>query len=260
MTYVYRTALVTGASSGLGREYARLLAAEGVSLVLVARRVERLEELAAELTGRHGVAVEVLPADLADEEELVRVEKRLADPERPVELLVNNAGFDTSNYFAELPQHTGLAEIAVNVTAPVRLSRAVLPNLLAARRGGILLVSSAVAAMPLPRSAIYGAAKAFVTSFGESLHMEVEGSGVHVTTVAAGLIRTEFHDAAGIDTTGMPKSAWMAAEQVARASLAAVAAGKVTVVPGLFNKLQTPMYKLLPRAVLRAMVRRFYRT
>jgi short-subunit dehydrogenase len=260
MTYPYRTALVTGASSGLGREFARQLAADGVSLVLVARRADRLDQLAAELVDRYRSGVEVLAADLADSKDLLRVEERLADPERPIELLVNNAGFDNSGPFAEVPVDTEVAEISVNVVAPVRLTRAVLPSMVAARLGGVVIVSSAVAALPLPRSATYGASKAFLTSLSESLYMEVRPAGVHVTSIGAGLIRTEFHEVAGIDTAGMPKAAWMRPEEVARAGLAAVAAGRVTVVPGMFNKFQAPMYKLMPRFMLRAMVKRFYRT
>lgn len=260
LTYSYRTALVTGASSGIGREFARQLAADGVSLVVVARRIDRLNELAAELVGRHGINVEVLAADLSDEKDLVRVEERLADSQHPIELLVNNAGFDNSGNFVDIPVDVELAELSVNVLTPVRLTRAALPGMIARRKGGVLMVSSTVAIMPMPRSATYGASKAFLTSFSESVHMEVEEHGVHVTTVAAGLTHTEFHSVAGIDTSGMPKSApWMEPGEVARVGLAAVAAGKVMVIPGLANKWQTPMFTFLPRAMLRAMVKRFYR-
>lgn len=255
MTYLYRSALVTGASSGLGREFVRLLAAGGVSLVLVARRVDRLDALAAEVIDRHGVEVEVLAADLSEEEELIRVEKRLADPHRPIELLVNNAGFARAGSLAELPVETELAKVAVNVIAPVRLSRAVLPEMIARRKGGVLFVSSLVSQLPMPRSATYGATKAFLTSLSESVYMEVKNHDVHVTSLAAGLIRTEFHTTAGIDVSDIPKVAWVEPERVARAGLAAVAAGKVTVVPGAINKLQIPMFKLAPRAMLRALAK-----
>jgi hypothetical protein len=255
MTYLYRSALVTGASSGLGREFVRLLAAGGVSLVLVARRVDRLDALAAEMIDRHGVEVEVLAADLSEEEELIRVEKRLADPHRPIELLVNNAGFARAGSLAELPVETELAKVAVNVIAPVRLSRAVLPEMIARRKGGVLFVSSLVSQLPMPRSATYGATKAFLTSLSESVYMEVKNHDVHVTSLAAGLVRTEFHTTAGIDVSDIPKVAWVEPERVARAGLAAVAAGKVTVVPGAINKLQIPMFKLAPRAMLRALAK-----
>jgi hypothetical protein len=251
MAYPYRTALVTGASSGVGREFARLLAAEGVSLVLVARRLDRLDELATELIDRHGVPVEVLAADLAEEKELAQVEQRLADPERPVDLLVSNAGFAHAGGFAEVPLETALSKLDVNVVAPVRLARAVLPRLIAQGKGGIIFVSSLVSSLPMPRSAIYGASKAFLTSFSESLHMEAKQHGVHVTSVAAGLVRTEFHSNAGINTKDIPAIAWGEPDQVAKAGLAAVAAGKVTVIPGAMNKLQIPFFKVAPRALLR---------
>lgn len=271
MTYPYRTALVTGASSGLGREFARELAARGVSVVLVARRAQRLESLAAELAGLAESAapagaagggpagVEVLAADLGQDKGLRRVEERLADASRPVDLLVSNAGYDVSGPFAELGPSVAQDEVAVNVLAPLRLSRAALGGMLQRGAGGVLFVSSAVASMPLPGSAAYGACKAFLTSFAETLHMETAGTGVHVTAVNAGLMRTEFHQSAGIDTAGMPKSAWTPPDRVARAGLDAVAAGTPILVPGLFNKLQAPLYKIMPRAMLRAMVRRFYR-
>jgi short-subunit dehydrogenase len=255
MTYPYRTALVTGASSGIGREFARQLAAHGVGLVLVARRGDRLEELATELTGTHDVPVEVLVANLAHEEELASVEKRLADLERPIELLVNNAAYAKAGDFATLPVALEITKVAVNVIAPIRLTRAALPTMLALGKGGVLTVSSLVASLPMPRSATYGATKAFLTSFSESLSMELKSRGVHVTSVAAGLTRTEFHDAAGIDIEGIPDMAWMEPARVASAGLAAVAAGKVSVVPGRFNKMQVPFFRTAPRALLRKLAK-----
>lgn len=255
MSYPYRTALVTGASSGIGRELARQLAAHGTSLVLVARRGDRLDELAGELTAAHDVTVEVLAANLAHEEELARIEKRLADPDRPVELLVNNAAYATAGDFATLAVDVELTKVAVNVVAPIRLTRAALPAMLAMGRGGVLTVSSLVASLPMPRSATYGATKAFLSSFSESLYMELKSRGVHVTSVAAGLTRTEFHASAGIDVAGIPSFAWMPPDRVARAALAAVAAGKASVVPGRLNKMQVPFFRTAPRALLRKLAK-----
>jgi uncharacterized protein len=251
MGYTYRTALVTGASSGVGQACARLLAAEGVSLVIAARRVDRLDALATELVDRYGVGVEVIGADLSDAKDVTRLEERLTEPERPIELLVSNAGFATAGGFAELPVELSLDAIAVNVIAPVRLIRAALPGMVARGKGGVLVVSSLVASLPMPRSATYGATKAFLSSFSESLYMEARQQGVHVTSVAAGLVRTEFHSTAGINTDGIPDMAWMKPEQVAQAGLEAVAAGKVTVVPGALNKMQVPFFRMAPRALLR---------
>src|SRR5262245_47793950 len=156
MAYAYRTALITGASSGLGKVFAEQLAAQGTDLVLVARRAELLERLASDLRRQGTITVEVLPADLAEDKDITRVEDRLADRTRPVELLVNNAGFDSTGRFAEVPPQVQLNQIAVNTVAPIRLARAVLPALIAEGRGGILMVSSLVSALPMPGSALYG--------------------------------------------------------------------------------------------------------
>jgi len=257
MAYTYRTALVTGASGGLGKVFAEQLAAQGVDLVLVARRAERLEQLATELRRQWTVNVEVLPADLAVDKDLVRVEDRLADRTRPIELLVNNAGFDSTGRFVEVSPDVQLNQIAVNTIAPIRLARALMPFLVKEGRGGILTISSLVSALPMPGSALYGATKALLTAFSESLHMEAQPHGVHVTSVSAGLIRTDFHQVAGINTDGLPKAAWMQPDAVARAGLAAVAEGKVSVIPGGMNKVQAVYAKFAPRVMLRAMTRKF---
>lgn len=255
MAYPYRSALVTGASSGIGREIVRRLAADGVSLVLVARRADRLETLAAELAEQHGVAVEVLPADLSDDKDVARVEDRLTDPSRTIDLLVNNASTATAGAVAEVPADVAIGTVAVNVLAPIRLARAAVPGMVARGGGGVLTVSSMVASLPMPRAAVYGASKAFLTSLSESLYMELKGTGVHVTLLSAGLTRTEFHEAAGIDTAGIPAFAWMEPDRVARAGLAGVAAGKVSVVPGAVNRMQIPFFRLAPRALLRKLAK-----
>jgi short-subunit dehydrogenase len=256
MAYAYRTALITGASSGLGKQFAEQLAAQGTDLVLVARRAELLERLATDLRQR-GITVEVLAADLGDDKDLARVEERLADRTRPIELLVNNAGFDSTGRFVEISPQVQMNQIAVNTIAPIRLARAVLPGLINEGRGGILMISSLVSALPMPGSALYGGTKALLTAFSESLHMEAEPHGVHVTSVGAGLIRTDFHQVAGINTEGLPKAAWMQPDAVVKAALAAVADGKVTVIPGGMNRAQAVYAKFAPRAMLRAMTRKF---
>jgi short-subunit dehydrogenase len=251
--------MVTGASSGIGRSFARQLAERGTDLVVVARRADRLEQLAAELADRHGVRVEVLPHDLAVEKDLDQVVERLRDPARPIDLLVNNAGFGTTGVFAELPVERELEEIAVNVVAPIRLTRAALPGMLARGIGGVLAVSSMVGAMPMPRSATYGASKAFASAFNESLFVEVQGRGVTVTTVLAGLTRTEFHEAAGASIDGIPKLAWLEPDQVAGAGLAGLLAGRPTVVPGVMNRMQMPWLRIAPRGLMRAVVKRMWK-
>ncbi|WP_225849162.1 SDR family oxidoreductase [Streptomyces sp. HPF1205] len=259
MAYPYRTALVTGASSGIGAQFAEQLARNGTDLVLVARRLGRLKELADRLTERHGVRADPLALDLASDIDLQTAAERLADTGRPVELLVNCAGFASARPFGELPQEHEVRQIGVNVVAPVVLTHAALGAMRERRHGGIVNVSSIAAGLPMPKSAVYGASKAFLGSFGESLHMEARGSGVHITTVRTGLVHTEFHRAAGLDTEGLPRLAWMEPHQVVTPALRAVARGRPFVTPGAMNRPQPFLLGLFPRPLLQALVRRVYR-
>ncbi|HEY5836868.1 SDR family NAD(P)-dependent oxidoreductase [Streptomyces sp.] len=257
--HAYRSALVTGASSGIGAEFAEQLARGGADLTLVARREHRLKQLATRLADQYGVAVDVLTLDLADTSDLEIAAERVADRGQPIELLVNCAGLGSAGYFSELPLERETAQIRVNVTAPVVLAHAALGRMRERRHGGILNVSSIVSGLPMPKSAVYGASKAFLGAFGESLFMEARGSGVHVTTVRTGLVHTEFHDAAGLDTAGLPRLAWLEPRQVVTPSLHAVAKGRPFVTPGIMNRPQPFFLGALPRRVLQAMVRRMYR-
>lgn len=254
--FPYGTALVTGASGGIGAGFARRLAASGVDLILVARRGDLLDELAAELRAAHGVGVEVMAIDLTDPAGLDKVAARLADPDRPVELLVNNAGSSGSGAFATLPIERETQTATLNVFVPLRLTHACLPGMIARGAGGILNVSSISALLPRPGSATYAATKAFLSAHGESLALEVEKYGVHVTTVHSGLVRTGFHDAAGVDTETLPKIGWLTPEEVADAGLAAVAAGRPSVVPGRAYRIRMPLLRVLPRRILRKIARR----
>ncbi|WP_131736198.1 SDR family NAD(P)-dependent oxidoreductase [Actinomadura roseirufa] len=246
MRQAYRTALVTGASSGIGESFARLLAGRGADLVIVARRAGRLDGLARELVERYRVAVEVLAADLTDPVQRGEVERRLrADP---VELLVNNAGHGAFGAFAELPLDDHLAEIELNVGALVRLTHAAVPGMVERGRGGVLNVASMAGFAPSPGSATYGATKAYVISFSESLHSEVAGTGVHVTALCPGFTRTRD------DAPSNPL--WLRREAVARAGLEAVAAGRALCVPGAQYKAALPALKLMPRPLVRAAVNR----
>ncbi|MFD9432711.1 SDR family NAD(P)-dependent oxidoreductase [Streptomyces sp. NPDC060002] len=256
--FPYGSAMVTGASSGIGEAFARLLAQEGVDLVLVARRGELLKQLASELESGHGVNVEVLQLDLTDESQVLVAEKRLTDPERPVELLVNNAGSSGSGYFAELPAERELHTAVLNALVPLRLSHACLPGMIARGAGGIVNVSSLVAVLPKPRSATYAASKAFLSSLGESLAMEVARHGVHVTTVHTGLTRSGFHAAAGVSAEALPRIKWLTSNQVARAGMDAVAAGRSSTVPGLAYRIRMPLMRAMPRSVVRAITRRVH--
>ena len=254
---MFSRALVTGASSGIGREIARRLAAEGSDLVLVARDRERLDLLAKELTAAHdGATVEVLAADLADAARLAAVEARVADAERPLDLVVNNAGFGTYGTFAELDVDTEQREIAVNVTALVRLTHAALRSMLPRHRGAVLNVSSVAGLQATPGNATYGASKAFVASFGESVAGELAGTGVSLTTVLPGFTRTEFDQRAGIGGRKIPDAAWMSPEAVAEQALAATRAGRPWLVPGLRNKLMVAAAGPVPRTLARRLAAR----
>jgi uncharacterized protein len=257
--YPYRIALVTGASSGLGAEFAEQLARVGTDLVLVARRETRLKHLADRLSERYKVRADVLAVDLGDELGLRTAAERVADRGRPVDLLVNCAGYGSVGYFDQLDLDRESHQIGVNVLAPVVLSHAALRRMRERRRGGILQVSSIAAGLPMPKSAVYGAAKAFLGAFGESLFMEARGSGVHITTVRTGLVHTDFHRAAGLDTSGLPRLAWREPHQIVIPALRAVARGRPLVTPGAMNRPQPYLLRLLPRPVLQAMVRRVYR-
>ncbi|TDB90063.1 SDR family oxidoreductase [Actinomadura sp. 7K534] len=248
MRHAYRTALVTGASSGIGESFARLLAGRGTDLVIVARRADLLDGLARELVERYRVAVEVVAADLTDPAQRGEVEARLrADP---VELLVNNAGYGAFGPFAELPLDNHLAQVELNVNALVRLTHAVLPGMIERGRGGVLNVASMAGFAPSPGSATYGATKAYVAAFSESLHSEVAAKGVHVTALCPGFTRTE---------DDVPSNLlWLRRDDVARAGLDAVSAGRALCIPGMQYKAAFPALKLVPRPLLRAAVNRMW--
>lgn len=253
MRQAYRSALITGASSGIGETIARAAARRGADLVLVARRAELLEKLAVELRGRYRIKAEVLAADLTDAAQRGPVEERLGDPERPIELLVNNAGFGSAGVFTRLPVEQEQAEIELNVVALVRLTHAALPGMVKRRHGGVLNVSSMAGFTPAPGNATYSATKAYVTSFSESLHAEMKSAGVHVTALCPGFTRTGFQAVSGTDTGGVPDFAWLSREEVAIVGLDAVSAGRAVCVPGLQYKATIPALKLAPRALLRSL-------
>jgi uncharacterized protein len=253
MRHAYRTALVTGASSGIGESFARLLAAGGCDLVLVARRADRLNDLAAGLRDAHKVDVTVLPADLTTDEGIEVVAGRLSGA--PTELLVNNAGRSARGNFAEQPPELVDAQISLNVRALARLARSAVGGMLERGHGGILNVSSMSGFAPSPGTAVYGATKAFVTSLSESMHAELAGTGVHVTALCPGLTRTEFHAANNVDPGYLPKLAWLDADDVARAGLDAVAAGRAVAVPSVQYKVAAGAVRMVPRGALRRMAR-----
>lgn len=250
------TVLVTGASSGIGEELARLFAADGSDLVLVARRRERLEALAAELEKRHGVAVGVEAVDLSRPERLAELCRRLDQQGVEVDVLVNNAGFGARGTVAELPEERQLEMVRLNIEALTALTRALLPGMLARRRGGILNVGSVAGFQPGPFMAVYYASKAYVLSFSEALAEELRGSGVGVTVLAPGPTVTGFQEAAGLEGSLLFELLPMAAAPVARAGHRGFRRGKVLVVPGLGNRLLAFSHRLFPRRLVRWVVRK----
>ncbi len=255
--YPFRSALVTGASSGIGEEMTRQLAAAGVPVVAVARRADRLAGLAAELG-----SVEVLVADLETREGQARVAARIADADRPVELVVNNAGFGTSGSFTDLDVDRLSREVALNVDALTRLTHAALAVMVPRQRGWVLNVSSFAGFQPAPRLAVYAATKAFVTSLGESLHEEVKAAGVVVTTLCPGLVRTEFQSISNTShyQSDFPAIVWLEVEEVVTAALEATAKGRAIIVPGGLYKSASWAVGITPRWLRRVASGRVQRT
>ena len=243
-TYPFTSALVTGASSGIGEELTRQLAAAGVTVVVVARRVDRLEALAGELDG-----IEVLAADLGTRAGQDLVAARIADAADPIDLVVNNAGFGTTGTFHELDVDRQSDEIELNVGALTRLTHAALAAMVPRKRGWVLNVSSFASFQPGPRLAVYAATKAFVTSLSESLHEEVKSEGVVVTALCPGLIRTEFQEVSrmGEYDSEFPGFVWLDLPEVVTSALEGTAKGRALVVPGALYKSASWITGVTPR-------------
>jgi len=246
--FPFTSALVTGASSGIGEAMAELLGAAGIPTVIVARRADRLHELAERFP-----SFEVLAADLASPQGLAAVVARVLDEANPVDLVVNNAGFGTSGAFHELDADRLDQEVQLNVAALTRLSHAALQAMMPRGRGYLLNVSSVASFQPAPKLAVYAATKAYVTSLTESLHEEARGTGVHVTALCPGLTRTEFQSVSNTETyaTQYPTFAWLEATAVARGGLDDVAKGKALSVPGALYKGLAAAVGVLPRGLTR---------
>jgi short-subunit dehydrogenase len=243
--------LVTGASAGIGRTFSEQLAARGTALVLVARDATRLEALADDLRARFRIDVEVLPADLLDDAQLETVAARVGAADRPIDLLVNNAGFGTFGHFADLDVQPELREVQLNVSALVRLTHAGLAAMEPRGRGAIVNVSSLAAYQPSPDSAVYGATKAFVNSFTHAVHEEARPKGVHVMVVCPGYTHTEFHDRAGLGATQVPDFLWQSSDDVVRAALRDLDRRRSVSIPGAMNKTAAVFSSTSPAGVTR---------
>ena len=244
------TALITGASAGLGLEFAWQLATARHDVVLVARNVERLERLATQLRAAAGVRAEVLPADLTDRADVERVAERLRATERPVGLLVNNAGIGTNTRFLNADIADEEVALELMVRAVLVLSHAAANAMVPRERGAILNVSSMAA---LLASGPYSAHKAWVRTFTEGLAVELRGTGVTATVLQPGFVHTEFHERGEIDMSGLPQVAWLNADDVVAAALADVRRGFVISTPSLRYQLAAGVARSLPRAAVRAL-------
>ncbi|MEW9529844.1 SDR family NAD(P)-dependent oxidoreductase [Microbispora sp. NPDC049125] len=247
------TALITGATAGIGAAFARRLAADGFSLVLVARDERRLASSASALHKRYGVDAEVLAADLSREEGLAAVEERLG---RGVDLLVNNAGFGHPGGFLDTPVADELTMLRLHCEAVLRLTRAALPYMIGKGRGGVVNVASVAAFFP---RGTYSASKAWVVSFSESAAAEVGGAGVRVMALCPGFVRTEFHERAEIDVSGIPRPLWLPAGRVADDAMRDLARGVRVSIPSARYKVIAAIGRYVPRSLMNLVAQRLGR-
>ena len=244
-TWAGKWALITGASAGIGLEFAKLLAAGGANLVLTARRADRLQNIASELSAQCGVKIEIFSADLLRSEAPAEIFNFTSGKNIEVELLINNAGFGAFGYVHEIPVEKMLEMIQVNCSAVVRLTRLYLPLMVARKHGDVLIVASLASFQAVPFSTVYAATKAFDLSFAEGVAEELRGSGVRVCALCPGTTNTEFQQVAK-----QPERVFRSAEPAekpARVGLEALAAGKAYVISGFMNKLMKEGQRLAPR-------------
>ena len=253
------SALITGASAGIGREFGRQLAGRARSLILVARREQRLNELRDELTQHHpNLRVHIRETDLAKLPQIEELKAWLEREKIDVDLLVNNAGLGDSGPFATSDPTRNEQMTVVNTIALTSLTRRLLPQMIARKRGGILNVSSSAGFLPIPKFAVYAATKAYVTSFSEALRAELRGTGVSVCVLCPGPVRTEFQEVAnrpGEQPDSGPEFVHVPVDQVVRDALAALEADRPLVIPGLAMKLGMFLVRLTPMPILRVVSR-----
>jgi short-subunit dehydrogenase len=248
-----KSAMVTGASSGIGEAYARLLASLGYDLFIVARRIDRLISVAQELKDRYGVSVTVLQGDLCSENDLCKVEEKVRGTAN-LSVLINNAGFGTLGPFVDVDISKSLNMIALHVTAATRLVKAALPGMFARREGIIVNVASMAPFLPVSGNTIYNATKAYLIAFSECLQLEVESAGIRVQALCPGFTRTGFHSVdeyKNVDFSTIPSFLWMPADKVAALSWQALGNKKVIFIPGFINRMTCTLFGGLFRYLAR---------
>lgn len=254
MNFKGKSVLVTGASSGLGEDFARLFAAEGANVILTARRAERLESLAVAIRVDHGVETRVIPADLSEPGAATKLFAAATENGAAVDVLVNNAGFGSMGPFARMPIESQSGMVQVNVTALVELTHLALPGMIERGAGGILNIASTASFQPGPYMATYFATKAFVREFSEGLAEEVRGHGIHVSCLCPGPTATEFGDTEYMQMSAARQLSFMASEPVARAGLEGLRRNDTVVIPGALNKLGRFGAWLAPNILIRKVI------
>ncbi|WP_020107552.1 SDR family oxidoreductase [Nocardia sp. 348MFTsu5.1] len=243
-----RTALVTGASAGIGTAFARHLAEQNHDLILVARRADRLDALATELHRHHGVRAEIIAADLSDPAAPAAIVDRARELAMPVDVLVNNAGLSSSTKFSDTPWESVAAELQLMVTAVTELTHRVIPDMKTRRWGRIVNLSSLAAVSPPGEGLLYTGIKTYVLNMSQSLDMELKPHGIHVTALCPGFTHSEFHDVMGTRDAAdrLPAFMWQQPEAVVREGWAAVTAGKPVCIPGAVNKISAAAMRPIP--------------
>ena len=250
------TALITGASSGIGLELAKLFAQSGRNLILTARSEDKLESLRTELVEKHNVHVEVVVADLAEVDAAVRLVDEINSRKLVVDIVVNNAGFGELGQFAEISLDRQMNMVRLNVVTVVQLTRLLLPEMIKRKSGGVLNVGSTVAFQPGPNMAVYYATKAFVLSFSEALHEELLESNIKVVCLSPGPTKTGFADDSGMSATKIFSANAMDSQSVAKAGFDAYESNRAFVIPGFKNKFGAFLTRLVPRSLTRKLVKK----
>jgi len=255
-----QTALITGATSGIGAEFARRLAADGYNLIITGRREAKIQTLADELSHSYGNDVEVFLVELSDPVQVDDFIEKIKD--RNIDLLINNAGFGTTRFFHQEPLETQEKMIAAHILSHMKIIYTILPKMIKSGNGSIINVSSSGAFLPSPKTVTYSGTKAFLVAFTESLHLELEGTGVQVQVVCPGLTRTDMHTRLGIPekaTADWGPFKWISPQEVVECSLRCLKNKKVLCLPGRMNRMQIFMRRLIPETLYYRTISNFFR-